>query len=323
MTASLETDLCGIRLRNPTVLASGILGTTTAAMKRVADNGVGAVTTKSITREPREGHANPTVVTFEAGMMNAVGISNPGVEEAVEHLADIKDIGVPVIASAAGTEVEDFCFVVERLVELPFAAVELALSCPHTPGFGTEAGQSSPERIAEIIRSVRSLTDLPLFAKLSPNEPRLGEAALAAVRAGASGITAVNTLGPGMLINIEAATPVLAYTMGGVSGPALRPIATRCVFDICKCLAVNDTKPCLIGTGGVSTGRHAIEIMMAGATAVGVGTAVYYRGVEVFRAIADEMEEWLSVNEHHSVGDVVGLVHVDGQEARDSARSKG
>ena len=241
------------------MLASGILGTTTASMKRVADSGAGAVTTKSITREPRTGHANPTVVTFEAGMMNAVGISNPGVDEAVEHLADIEDIGVPVIASAAGTVVDDFCIVVEKLAQLPFAGVELALSCPHTPGFGSEAGQSSPEKIKEIVGAVRRLTSLPLLAKLSPNEPRLGDAALAAVRAGADGITAVNTLGPGMLINIEAATPVLAYTMGGVSGPALRPIATRCVYDVYKCLTSHEGSAKIIGTGGVSTGRHAID----------------------------------------------------------------
>ena len=239
-----------------------------------------------------------------------------------------RSISIPGCSSVkrtieASPEVDDFCFVAERLVELPFAAIELALSCPHTPGFGTEAGQSGPDRIAEIIRSVRRLTDLPLFAKLSPNEPHLGEAALAAVRAGASGITAVNTLGPGMLINIEAATPVLAYTMGGVSGPALRPIATRCVFDICKCLTANEQQPSIIGTGGVSTGRHAIEIMMAGAAAVGIGSAVYYRGVDVFKAIADEMGEWLSANGYNSVGDVVGLVHAGVREARGTACSRG
>lgn len=309
MSASLDTAVCGIRMSNPTVLASGVLGTTTSAMKRVADAGAGAVTTKSVTREPRPGHANPTVVTFEAGMINAVGISNPGVDEAVEHLADIGDIGVPVIASAAGTVVDDFCIVVEKLAQLPFAGVELALSCPHTPGFGSAAGQSSPDRIKEIVSAVRRVTSLPLFAKLSPNEPRLGDAAMAAVQAGADGITAVNTLGPGMIINIEAATPVLAYTMGGVSGPALRPIATRCVYDVYKCLTSNESSAKIIGTGGVSTGRHAIEIMMAGATAVGVGSAVYYRGIDVFSDIANEMAEWLSAQGYSTVADVVGRAH--------------
>ena len=309
MSPSLQTDLAGITLANPTVLASGVLGTTTASMKRVADLGAGAVTTKSITREPRTGHANPTVVTFEAGMMNAVGISNPGVDEVLEDMTDLPDVGAPVIASAAGTEVEDFCVVAEKLSQLPFAGIELALSCPHTPGFGSEAGQSSPETVAEIVAAVRRVTSLPLFAKLSPNEPRLGLAALAAVRAGANGITAVNTLGPGMLINIETATPVLAYTMGGVSGPALRPIAIRCVYDIYKCLASHGESAPIIGTGGVSTGRHAVEIMMAGATAVGVGSAVYYRGPEVFGSIVAEMGEWLDHNGYDSPARVVGRAH--------------
>ena len=308
MSASLETTLAGMALRNPIVLASGILGTTTASMKRAVDMGAGAVTTKSITRDAREGHPNPTVITFEGGMMNAVGISNPGVDAAVEHFHDVEDVGAPVIASAAGSCVEDFCFVVERLVQAPFAAIELALSCPHTPGFGTDEGMSSPSKVGEIVAAVRRITDLPLFAKLSPNEPRLGDAALTAVEAGATGVTAVNTLGPGMIIDIETATPVLGFGMGGVSGPALRPIATRCVFDIHKRLTDEGKPAPIIGTGGVSTGRHAIEIMMAGASAVGVGSAVYYRGIEVFRKIADEMREWLEANAYESVRDVVARV---------------
>lgn len=306
MSDLLATRLCGVELRNPIVVASGILGTTVACMKRAVDMGAGAVTTKSITRDARTGHPNPTVITFEGGMMNAVGISNPGADAIAEHMHDITDVGAPVIASAAGSNVDDFCYVAERLTQLPFAGIELALSCPHTPGFGTEEGMSSPPKVREVVQAVRRLTALPVFAKLSPNEPRLGDAALAAVEAGADGITAVNTMGPGMIIDIDTATPVLGYGMGGVSGPALRPIATRCVFDIYTRLRDAGRPAPIIGTGGVATGRHAIEMMMAGATAVGVGSAVYYRGDEAFRLIVDEMERWLEAKGGGSLGPIIG-----------------
>ncbi|MBM4080931.1 MAG: dihydroorotate dehydrogenase [Planctomycetes bacterium] len=300
----LTTDLCGIRLANPTILASGILGTTKASLKRVAENGAGAVTIKSITREPRKGHANPTVIAFDAGLMNAVGYSNPGVDEAVKEFARLHDVGVPVIASATGSTAADFVAVVERLVPLGFAAVEIPLSCPHTPGFGTLAGQSTPQATFEIASAVRKATKLPLFVKLSPNAPDLCAVAKAAEDAGANAITAVNTLGPGMIINVEARAPVLNFKVGGVSGPALRPIAVRCVYDLYKAVKIP-----IIGVGGISTGEHAIQMMMAGATAVGIGSGVYYRGVEVFRLVADEMAGWMAANGYSSPKNLIGAAH--------------
>ncbi len=306
MSGRLTTRLGPITMRNPVVAASGVLGATVAGMKRAVEMGAGAVVTKSITREPREGHPNPTVITYEAGMLNAVGISNPGADLAAEYMQNLEDVGAPVIASAAGSDAEEFVYVVERLATLPFAGFELALSCPHTPGFGTEEGLSSPRKVREVVAAVRGLTDRPLFAKLSPNEPRLADAAVAALEAGADGVTAVNTLGPGMIIDIETAAPVLGYGMGGVSGPALRPIAVRCVFDIAMRLRQEDRAAPIIGTGGVTTGAHAVEMMMAGAAAVGVGSAVYYRGDRAFQLIADEMDAWLDAHGYESVRDVVG-----------------
>ena len=166
---------------------------------------------------------------------------------------------------------------VEKLAETKFSAIELPLSCPHTPGYGLLAGQGTPLSTNLIVSAVRKVTKLPIFVKLSPNIPGIGDIAKAAEDAGANAITAINTLGPGMIINIEARKPVLSFKVGGVSGNALRPIATRCVYDIYESVKIP-----IIGVGGISTGRHAIEMIMAGATAVGIGTGIYSRGIDIF-----------------------------------------
>jgi len=303
-TPSLTIDLCGIKLANPTVLPSGFLGTSKSLLKRVADNGAGAATIKSVSFEAREGHKNPTVIPFEAGLLNAVGYSNPGAEETAREFANLEDLSIPVIASVIGTEAGDFVRVVDKLSASGFSAIELPLSCPHTPGFGLLAGQGTPESTKEIVSAVRKATKLPIFVKLSPNIPEIGNLAKAAEDAGANAITAVNTLGPGMIINIEARNPVLSYRVGGVSGQALRPIATRCVYDIYEAVKIP-----IIGTGGISTGRHAIEMIMAGATAIGVGTGIYERGIDIFRKICREMEAWMSENNFNTVDEMIGIAH--------------
>lgn len=303
-TPNLAIDLCGIKLSNPTVLPSGFLGTSKSLLKRVSENGAGAVTIKSVSLEPREGHKNPTVVAFEAGMLNAVGYSNPGAEETAREFSNIDEIDTPVIASVIGTDVDDFVRVVEKLAETKFAAIELPLSCPHTPGFGLLAGQGTPESTRDIVTAVRKATKLPIFVKLSPNTPGIGTLAKAAEDAGASAITAVNTLGPGMIINIEARKPVLSFKIGGVSGDALRPIATRCVYDIYESVKIP-----IIGVGGISTGRHAIEMIMAGATAIGIGTAINQRGMDVFKKVCHEMESWMSDNGFNNINDMSGTAH--------------
>ena len=302
--ANLSIDLCGIRLKNPTVLASGILGTGKAILGRVANCGAGAVTIKSISEESRGGHANPTMITFDAGMMNAVGYSNPGLDEALREFADLSDVASPVFASVIGQEPEQFARVAEKMAALPFAAIELPLSCPHTPGYGTLAGQGTPEATQAITAAVRQVTDKPIFVKISPNIPAMGDVAQAAEQAGADAITAVNSMGPGMLINIEAREPILDFKMGGVTGAALRPVAIRCVYDVYRAVKIP-----IIGTGGVSNGHHAIEMIMAGATAVGIGTAVYTDGMDVFETVAREMSEWMDANGVATVEELRGAAN--------------
>jgi len=304
MSVNLGINLAGLILKNPTILASGILGVSRASLKNVLDNGAGAVTIKSISLEPRKGHETPIITTFEAGMLNAVGYSNPGAKEAAQEFSNLKELPAPVFASVIGQTVDDFKKVWEQLEGCGFSAIEVPLSCPHTPGYGTMGGQHTPDMAEKITKTLKALTALPIIIKVSPNNPNMTEVARVAEAAGASAICAVNTAGPGMQINIEVARPVLGFKIGGVSGPALKPIAVRCVYDLYEAVKIP-----IIGTGGVTSFADAIEMLMAGATAVGIGTAVYYQGVEVFKKIAGEMTVWLNNHGYKDVKEIIGITH--------------
>ncbi|MFW5991168.1 MAG: dihydroorotate dehydrogenase [Candidatus Nanoarchaeia archaeon] len=300
----LKTKFCGMGLKNPLVLASGILGVTKASLKNVAKNGAGAVTIKSISQEERAGHKNPIIITYETGMLNAVGYSNPGIDKAKEEFSGLKGVGVPVFASIIGNKAEDFAYMAKNFISDEFSAVEIPLSCPHTPGFGVLAGQNTPEATYEITKAVKENTNLPVIVKLSPISQNIGEIAQAAEKAGADAINMGNTHGPGMVINIETKEPVLDFKIGGVSGPAIRPITVRCIYDLYKTL-----KTPIIGTGGVTKGRDAIEMLMAGATLIGVGTSVYYEGVEVFDNINKEIEEFMKKEGYNEINELIGAAH--------------
>lgn len=301
----LETTFCGIKLRNPTVLAAGVLGVSKSYFNELVDNKIGMITIKSISRLPQTGHSSPCVLSFGPGLINAVGYPNQGIDEAIKEFKDLHDINVPVMANIIGKNIDDFDYMSKNFLPYDFAAVEIALSCPHTPGYGMLAGQTTPEATYDIVKTVKKNTSIPVIAKLSPNVENIGCLAKAAQDAGADAISACNSVGPGMVINIDSKEPVLDFMVGGLSGPAIKPIAIRCVYEIYKQVDIP-----IIGIGGITTGRDAIEMMMAGATVVGVGSAVYYRGVEVFQKINDEMEEWLIANNYSSVKEIVGKAHV-------------
>jgi len=300
----LQTTISKLNLRNPTILASGILGVTKSSLKNIAENGAGAVTIKSISREERKGHNSPILIKFDAGLMNAVGYSNPGIEEAKKEFTNLEEVGAPVIASIIGTEPSDFSFMAENFLSDEFSAVEIPLSCPHTPGFGLLAGQGTPEATYEITKAVKEKTELPVFVKISPSVPNIGDVAKAAEKAGADAITAVNTMGPGMMIDINTAKPVLEFKVGGVSGPALKPIAVRCVYDIYEAVKIP-----IIGTGGINTGKDAIEMLMAGASAVGIGSGIYYKGIDIFKKICNEIEEWMKERGYSNIKEIIGIAH--------------
>jgi dihydroorotate dehydrogenase (NAD+) catalytic subunit len=300
----ITTKLGKLKLENPTILASGILGVTKASLGYVASNGAGAVTMKSVTAEQRKGHHAPIILTYEGGMLNSVGYSNPGIKEVKKEFSNLKDVAVPVIASITAANAKDFAYLAEQMNGMGFAALELAISCPHTPGFGTMAGQGTPEATREITEAVKEKTELPLFVKLSPNVQAIGKVAKAAEEAGANGITAVNTVGPGMIIDVKTAKPILGGVVGGVSGNALRPIAVRCVYDIYKSVDIP-----IIGTGGIMNGKNAAEMILAGASAVGIGTAVYYRGVDVFRKVCSELKDVMKEAGYKSIKEMIGRTH--------------
>ncbi len=304
MANILKTELLGMNLSNPTILASGILGVTKASLKNVIANGAGAATIKSISREKRKGHNNPILLTYKGGMMNAVGYSNPGYKVAKEEFSNLFECGGPVIGSIIGKVNDDFEFMAKNFLNKEFSAVEVPLSCPHTPGFGMLAGQGTPEATSEITSIVRKNTKLPIILKLSPNIPNLCDVAQAAVDAGASAINMGNTHGPGMVINIETRQPVLDFKIGGLSGPGIRPIATRCVYDL-----YNTIKAPIIGTGGITNWRDAVEMMMAGASAIGIGSAVYYEGIDVFKKIAFGMEKFMEKEGYSNIKELTGAAH--------------
>lgn len=299
----LSVTLDGLKLEKPTILASGILGTSKKLLERAAKNGAGAVTTKTLTLEKREGHNSPIIVETSCGLINAVGYRNPGIEAGIKEFSGW-DNHIPLIVSITGKNKEEFSFLAEKTNSLKCSAIEIALSCPHTPGFGTLAGQGKPEITYEITKEVKGKIKVPLIVKLSPTTPELVESAKAAERAGADIINMGNTAGPGMIIDIERKRPILHFKFGGMSGPAIKPLAIRCVYDVYK-----SVKLPIIGTGGISNGKDAIEMFMAGASAVGIGSAVYYQGLLVFKEINNEISQWLKSHNYKSIKEIIGVAH--------------
>jgi len=304
----LTVDLCGIRLRNPLVLASGVLGTEPGILHRVGLAGAGAVTSKSCSLLPRKGHPNPTVLDWGPGLINAVGLANPGVEEEVRILREARERlageGVAIFASIVAGTVEEFAEVARRVSEAEPDLIEVNISCPNVISEFGELFAHRPESAAAVTRAVKEATDIPVSVKLSPNVADIVSIAQAVAEAGADAITAINTVGPGMVIDVESGRPFLSNREGGLSGPAIRPVAVRCVYRIAQAVDVP-----VIGTGGVMRGRDVVEMVMAGATAVGVGSAVYWRGPEVFGELLAEVREFLVSHRYGSLAEIRGVAH--------------
>ncbi|HID47258.1 MAG TPA: dihydroorotate dehydrogenase [Methanothermococcus okinawensis] len=302
----LEIEICGVEFKNPVFLAAGVMGETGGALKRMAKNGAGAVCTKSLGLEKRSGHRNPTIVEVEGGFLNAMGLPNPGVKEYIRELEGIRDylkkIDVKIIGSIYGRDPEEFSEVAE-ILEPYVDLLELNISCPHAGGgYGAQIGQD-PDLSYKVVSSVRDRVEIPVMVKLTPNVRDIKEIAVAVVDGGADAITAINTLGPGMAIDIKTGRPILGNKFGGMSGKAIKPIALRCVYEIYSVVDVP-----IVGVGGITTGYDVVEFMMAGATAVQVGTGVYYRGYDIFYKICKELEEYL-VENNVKIKDILGRAH--------------
>lgn len=298
----ISVNIAGLGLRNPVMLAAGILGLSGPLLKRVAEAGAGALVTKSVGLKPRPGYPNPTVVEVEGGLLNAMGLPNPGIKEFLEEIKIAKTGNTPIIISFYASDVQDFVKLAEVCEKAGVDALEVNISCPHVKGVGSQIGQD-PDLVYEIVKAIKSAVEVPIFVKLTPNVTDIVEIAKAAAEAGADAITAINTL-KAMAIDIETKTPFLANKIGGLSGPAIKPVAVRCVYEISKSVNIP-----IIGVGGITNWRDAVEFLLAGATAVQIGTAVLYRGLGVFKEVADGIRLYLQKHGYGSVGEIVGLSH--------------
>lgn len=307
----LSTEFCGVKFKNPLVLASGILGITASSWKNAVKHGAGGITTKSLWLHEHKGHKNPVIIANEHYMLNAVGVPDAGVEKAREEIG--KFLGwkaAPLIANIIAGTVHDFGETAEEIAKIKPDILEINISCPNVEDeFGKPFACVAADA-ARVTKEVKTRLQkmrlkIPVCVKLSPNVEDITEIARAVVDAGADGLTVMNSVGPGMAINIETRSPVLSNKVGGLTGPALKPLAVKYIYDIHKAMP----KTPIIGTGGVLTGSDAIEMMMAGATLVGVGTGIYYRGIGIFKKITEEIQKWCKENKVKRIKDIIGAAH--------------
>ncbi|MFO7968348.1 MAG: dihydroorotate dehydrogenase [Archaeoglobaceae archaeon] len=292
----LEVDLCGLKLNNPLILASGILGSYSSSLNRISEH-AGAVVSKSVGVEAREGYKNPVVINYPHGLLNAVGLSSPGAEAFSRELSNFEG-GAPLIVSLFGSTPQELAALTHHF---PFAhAFELNLSCPHADKVGLAVG-SDPELVKEIISEVKRENDKPVFAKLSPNVENIVEIGKAAEQGGVDGLVAVNTV-KGMKIDIFSQRPILSNVSGGVSGEAIKPISLKCVWDLYKEVNIP-----IIGSGGITTWEDVVEFILAGASSVQVGSAIFY-SYNIFFSLKESLKAYLNIT-GEKIPEIVGKAH--------------
>ncbi len=307
---NLQQTLLGITFGNPTVLASGIWGITAGSWRRAAESGAGAITTKSLWDREHKGHPNPTIISTDFYSMNAVGVPDAGPEKTKEEIGEyMKTHPVPLIANIISDSAAGFGKIASIITELNPDAIEVNISCPNVEDeLGKPFACSAPDAAA-VTKSVKAVTGkMPVFVKLSPNVEDIKSIALAVAEAGADGLTLINTVGPGLAIDLKTRTPILANKVGGVSGRGIKPITVRCIAD---CYRATEGKLPIIGTGGVSTGEDAIELMIAGASLIGIGTALWERGEDVFRKVTEEISAWCDENSVKDFGEIIGSLKLE------------
>ncbi len=300
MEPDLSVEFAGIKLPNPTILASGILGVSGEILIRVSRAGAGAVVSKSFNRKGREGYRNPSFIEVHGGFLNALGIPNPGMEEMREEVELASRQGVPVIASVFGFDAEEFAEAAVLGEKGGAIAVELNVSCPHVKEVGVEIGQR-PKVVAEVTQAVKNRVHIPVFVKLSPNVTDITEVARAAESAGADAVTAINTV-LGTAVDVDSSFPILGGVLGGLSGRAIHPIALRAVYLLSQAVRIP-----VIGVGGIEDWKGAVQMMMAGASAVQIGSAVTSKGLEVFREVNTGIEKFLERKGYSSVREIVSV----------------
>lgn len=304
MGTDLRTTLCGIELANPVIPASGTFGFGYEFAELYDINMLGSFSFKGTTKDKRFGNPTPRIAECTSGLINAVGLQNPGVEDVMKYeMPKLKAVfNKPVMANVSGFSVEDYAYTVQQLdAEEQIGWFEVNVSCPNVHGGGMSFG-TNPEAAAEVTRAVRKVTNKPIIIKLSPNVTDIVSIAKACEDAGADGISLINTL-LGMRINLKTKKPVIANKMGGFSGPAIKPVAVRMVYQVYDAVKIP-----IVGMGGVESAENVIEFMLAGATAVEVGAANLVNPY----ACRDIIEDLPRVMEKYgisSLSEIIGAAH--------------
>ena len=285
---NMKVNICGVELENPIIAASGTFGFGREYAELYDLSEIGAISVKGLTKAPRAGNPPPRITETYGGILNSVGLQNPGVDAFIkEEIPFLRQYRCKIIANMAGSTFEDYCEMAEKLSDADVDLLEMNISCPNVKAGGAAFG-TNPNTVYEITSAVRKYAKRPLIVKLSPNVADITETAKAAEAGGADALSLINTL-TGMAIDIKTRRPILANVVGGMSGPCVKPVAVRMVYQV-----HNAVKLPLIGMGGITTGEDAVEFLLAGSTAVSVGTANFtdpYACIKIRDGIARYMEQ--------------------------------
>ena len=304
VTNPVATRFCGLELASPIMLLSGCVGfgEEYTRIEGFSNTDVGGVVLKGTTREPRLGNPPHRVFETPMGMLNAIGLQNPGMDVVVDDILPTLDFDeTRFIANVCGSTIEDYIAVTRRFDDSPIDAIEINISCPNIKEGGISFG-NYPESSAQVVAACRAHTSKPLIAKLSPNQTDIRENARRCIEAGADALAVINTI-TGMAIDIDSRTPVIGNVQGGLSGPAIKPIALLKVKEVYEVAGPHNVP--IIGQGGITTVRDAIEFLIAGATTIGIGTALFYDPL-LCRKFNDGIAEYLAKHELQSIDDLIG-----------------
>ena len=298
---NMKVNIAGVELNNPVITASGTFGFGREYGELYSLNELGAICVKGLTLAPRAGNPPPRITETYGGILNSVGLQNPGVDAFIEYeVPELKKYTCKIIANMAGNTIEEYCQMAEKLSDSGVDMLEMNISCPNVKAGGVAFGTNA-DTVHTITKEVKKYAEIPLIVKLSPNVTDITEMARAAEAGGADALSLINTL-LGMAIDIKTKRPILANVTGGLSGPAVKPVAVRMIYQVSEC-----TKLPIIGMGGITTGEDAVEFMLAGSNAIAVGTANFmnpYACVDIKKGIADYMTQY-NIND---VNDLVGKV---------------
>lgn len=293
-TRNLAVDFCGVTLKNPITVASGTFGFGQEYGQFFDLSRLGGISVKGLTPTERLGNPAPRIAETPAGMLNCVGLQNPGIDRFIEEqIPLLRKYDTAIIANVSGNTVEEYCGMVEKISDADVDLIEMNISCPNVKCGGMAFG-AQPRIVEEVVSAAKRYAKKPLIVKLSPNVTDIAEIARAAVGAGADALSLINTL-LGMRIDVDSRRPVLSNVMGGLSGPAVLPVAVRMVYQVRQAVGVP-----ILGMGGISSGRDAVEMLLAGANAVAIGAALFRDPLCPVRALA-ELEDYLDA---HGVDDV-------------------